>query len=322
VSEYGLIALLTALVAALSFTEPRFLRQSNILLILEQSSSLTIVAVPFAMLLMARHIDLSVGSALALYGVIASKLMADQAWSPIVAAPAVLVLGAGVGLVLGVLATRLSFHSFVMTLGALTAFRGLAFLLQGPRYSAGLPHSFRYLGQGRFRFLDIPVPVAIAGGVFLVAIAYYYRTRHGSHARAVGANPAAAFVSGIDVDRMIVTLYVMVGMAVALAALIQTSKLNAGPASVGRGFELQVLTAVLLGGVAFEGGRGSLHGVVLGAVFINVFNNGLQQWGVSSNAAQMWNGMILAAAAGFPALTALWLNRRRPGSGLRLEEAR
>jgi ribose transport system permease protein len=118
---------------------------------------------------------------------------------------------------------------------------------------------------------------------------------------------------GIKVNRVALGLYVATGLAVALGAIIQISELDSGPADVSEGFEIQVLTAVLLGGVAFTGGRGSLIGIVLGALFINTLANGFVQWGLTADEVRLTNGLVLVGAAGLQALAA-WLAGRRGSS--------
>lgn len=314
VSEYAIAALSIVLVIALSLTTESFAQLGNIWLILDQTSTLLIVALPFALVLMTRYIDLSIGSAIAVFAVLAAKMMGEVGswvqWNPWLVSAIVLAIGLVYGAMQGWLVTAWKFNPFVLSIGLLAALRGLAFLLEGGRYAEQLPREFLYLGQSRIRGLDIPLSVVIAAVIAAIAYFYLHSTRHGRHTQAIAGSARASFLVGIPVNRRIVILYATLGAAVALAALMTASKLNSGPASIGNGFELQVLTAVLLGGVAFEGGKGTVAGVILGAVFINLFNNGLLQWGVDSNTSYFLNGVILAAAAGLPAFSARLAARR------------
>lgn len=314
VSEYTVLFLIIGLGLALSLTTENFARLSNIFLILDQTSALLIVALPFTLVLMTRYIDLSIGSALAVFAVLAAKMMGDEGswvqWNPWLVSLLVMSAGLAYGASQGWLVTAWKFNPFVLSIGLLAAMRGLAFLLEGGRYAESLPRGFLYLGQARVRGLDIPLSVVIAAVIAGVAYCYLHSTRHGRQTQAIAGSSRAAFLVGIPVQRRIILLYAVLGAAVALAALMVASKLNSGPASIGNGFELQVLTAVLLGGVAFEGGRGTVLGVILGAVFINMLNNGLLQWGVNSNASYFINGLILALAAGLPALSSRLAVRR------------
>lgn len=308
--EYGLLAALGILVVALAITEPRFRTSDNVLTILDQSSVVMVVAVPFAILLIARYIDLSVGSAIAVAGVVGARVMTS---GPGTLAGILIVLAVGllVGVFNGVLCTYLRFSPIVVTLGMLGTLRGLAFVLQDDSgASEGLAHGFKYLGQGRLELLDIPIKVLVALAVLAIGSLFLYRTRKGRHTQAMGANPAASFLVGIKVERTALALYVALGLAVGLAALITISDLDSGPPDVANGFELTVLTAVLLGGVAFTGGRGSMFGVTLGVLFIHVLANGFTLWGLSTDAVRVANGLVLVAAAGLQSL-AWWLGGRR-----------
>jgi ribose/xylose/arabinose/galactoside ABC-type transport system permease subunit len=316
--EYGLLVALALLVGALAVTEPRFRTADNVLTILDQAAVVMIVAVPFAMLLIARHIDLSVGSAMAFTGVVGASVLTSGAGTAAGIA-AVLALALLVGLVNGALCTYLRFSPIVVTLGMLGALRGLAFVFQsdGAR-SDGFAHGFKYLGQGRLELFDIPIKVAVAAAVLGLGWLVLYRTRKGRHVQAIGANPAASFLVGIKVERTALGLYAATGLAVGLATLITISDLDSGPPDIANGFELTVLTAVLLGGVAFTGGRGSMLGVLLGVLFIHTLANGFTLWGLSTDQVRVANGLVLVAAAGLQALAA-WLGGRAkaPATGER-----
>jgi ribose transport system permease protein len=308
IAEYALLIFTVALAVTLSFSTENFAKQSNIFLILDQMSTLLIVALPFALVLMTRNIDLSLGSVIAVLAVITAKLMGETgSWvqlNPWLVSFLIICLGVVYGAAQGWLVAVWQFNPFVLSIGLLAAMRGLAFILEGGRYAEGLPREFLFLGQSQVRIIDIPLSAIIATTLAVIAYYYLHATRHGRHTQAIAGSAKASFLIGIPVKRRIILLYALLGGSVGLAALMLTSKLNSGPASIGNGFELQVLTAVLLGGVAFEGGRGTILGVILGSFFITMFNNGLLHWGVDSRTSYFINGVILAAAAGLPALSA------------------
>jgi ribose/xylose/arabinose/galactoside ABC-type transport system permease subunit len=312
--ECGLLVAFLALVVALVATEANFRTSSNILEIFDQASITLIVAVPFAMLLIARHVDLSVGSAIAAIGVIGARLL-NGGTNTLVACAAMLGIALLIGLVNGTLCSYLRFSPIVVTLGMLAGLRGLAFLLEDNNYDVGFSHAFHFIGQGRFRLGDVPIKVVIAAAVVGVGAVFLYRTVGGTHVKATGANPTAAFLVGVKVKRVGLGLYVATALAVGLAAIIQISELDSGPANVSDGFELTVLTAVLLGGVAFTGGRGSLLGVVLGVLFIDTLANGFVHWGFTTDQVRMTNGGVLVLAAGMQAFAA-WVGGRTPAHPL------
>ncbi|WP_171074636.1 ABC transporter permease [Nonomuraea basaltis] len=306
-AEYGVALLLIGLAATGSASSATFRGVTNLLLIVEQSATLLIVALPFGLLLMCRYIDLSVGSLLAVLGVVTAELMATSSglgWNPWLVGALVLAIAAAYGMAQGWAVTRFTLNPFVLSLGLLAALRGLAFMIQGSEYAEGMPRIFQFLGQGRVRGIDLPLSVVIAAVLAVAFFLYAHNSRHGRHTQALAGNAKAAFLAGIPVRAHVITLYLILGLSVGIAALIQTSKLDSGPATVGNGFELAVLTAVLLGGVAFDGGRGSVPGIVLGCVFITTFTNALRQWGVGANESYLANGVVLALAAGLPALAA------------------
>ena len=314
VSEYALLVLTVVLALALSFTTENFAKQGNIFLVLDQMSTLLIVALPFALVLMTRNIDLSLGSLIAVLAVLAAKMMGETgSWiqlNPWLVSFLIIIIGVIYGTAQGWLVAVWQFNPFVLSIGLLAAMRGLAFILEGGRYAEGLPREFLFLGQSQVRIIDLPLSAIIATTLAVVAYYYLHATRHGRHTQAIAGSARASFLVGIPVRRRIILLYALLGGSVGLAALMLTSKLNSGPASIGNGFELQVLTAVLLGGVAFEGGRGTILGVILGSFFITMFNNGLLHWGIDSRTSYFINGAILAAAAGLPALSARISERR------------
>jgi ribose transport system permease protein len=311
--ECGLFVAFLLLVLALAATETNFRTQSNVLEILDQASITVIVGVPFAMLLIARHVDLSVGSGIAAIGVIGARLM-NGGTNTLVACAAMMGVALVVGVVNGTLCSYLRFSPIVVTLGMLAALRGLAFLLESENYDTGFSHAFHYIGQGRFRLGDIPIKVVIAAGVVGLGAAFLYRTVGGKHVQAIGANPTASYLVGVKVKRVGFGLYVATALAVGLAAIIQISELDSGPANVSDGFEIAVLTAVLLGGVAFSGGRGSIFGVVLGALFIDTLANGFVHWGLSTDQVRLTNGGVLVVAAGMQAFS-VWVGDRTRGGG-------
>lgn len=326
VSETALALALAVLVVVLAATTERFATSGNLLTIAQQSAKVLIVAVPFAMLLIARYVDFSVGSTVALCCVLGGKLMDDGGMAWPLACALTLAAAAVIGLLNGWATAYLGFSAIVVTLGMLGLLRGLAFVLAGDRYSSGFPHGFAYLGQGRISGIDLPIPVLLAALMFGVAWVFYYRTRRGRHAQAIGAGPTASYLSGIPSQRIVLALYVLCALAAGLVGLMTASELGSGTATVGDGFELTVLTAVLLGGVAFAGGHGTLVGVLLGTVFVYVLANGFTQWGLGTDEVRLANGGVLIVAAGLQAVAGrvaargtgeatagLARRRRRPG---------
>lgn len=289
-----LIVVLGVMVVAFQLSTGSFLDPANLRGIATDAATLAIVAVPSALLVISGYLDLSVGSTLALGGLVGGWL-AGQGQSPVVAVLGALAAGAAVGAVNGVLCCYFGLSTFIVTLGMLTAVRGLAQQLF-PLPLSGFGTGFAWLGGARIAGVAAPVVVAalvLAAGALFLAL-----TPAGRHVFAIGVNREAAHLSGIDVRRTPFALFVITGVAAALAGVIKASVLDSVVAGTsGSGFELAVLTAVLVGGVALTGGSGSILGVLLGVLFLGCLQNGLTLLDVPTFWQQMAQGSALVAGA-------------------------
>lgn len=296
-----LLVVLIVMVIGVHLATDSFFGWQNIRGILQDSAVIAIVAIPVAMLLIAGYIDLSVGSSLALGGVVASLVMDKGAGQPAVAIVLAILAGAAVGLVNAVIVTVLGLNSFITTLGTLTAVRGVAQLISPtPRNNFG--PEFGLLGVGTVA--GVPLSVGIAAVLLIVAGVFLAFTPTGRHVYAVGVNRQAAYLSGVPVRRLPFSLFVLSGAMSGFAGTIVVARLNSAPAGqIGAGFELVVLTAVLLGGVALTGGEGTIFGVVVGVLFYGALNNSLVLLGVTTFWQAVASGLALVAAIGLSALT-------------------
>jgi ribose transport system permease protein len=271
-----------------------FLTVDNFRNIFIQASVISVAAVPMALLLIAGKVDLSVGSTLALGGVTTGLLITHG----VAVTPAILAgvaAGAVVGAVNGLLVEIWDLSPIIVTLGALTAVRGLATTL-APDPVFGFDDSFLALGENDV--LGIPYLVLLAAAVFLLGAAVLSRMPAGRHVYAIGVNPEAAYLSGVRVRRIGLLLFIATGTAAALAGVMLAARLGSAPSgALGVGFELDVLTAVILGGVAFNGGRGTIAGVFLGVLFLGILQNGLTLENVPAATALMVKGAVLMMAA-------------------------
>jgi ribose/xylose/arabinose/galactoside ABC-type transport system permease subunit/ABC-type branched-subunit amino acid transport system ATPase component len=282
-----------------SFASANFLSTSNIKVILLNVAILGIVAVPGAMLVLAGFVDLSVGSAAVLCAVVFGKLFAAGAPTGVCFVLALL-CGTLWGLIQGGLVAYLGLSPIVVSLGGLAGLRGLALWISDAFVNQGFGSAINTLGNGDF--IGIPVPVWIFFASFLVGGYVWFRTPWGRHFTAIGADSTAAHALGIDTKRLPLVLYAASGTAAALGGLILMAQLDAASLSIGDGLELSVLTAILLGGVAFVGGRGSLFGVLVGVLFIGVLENGLLLIDVSAYLVNVVIGAALVLAAGLDVL--------------------
>jgi len=242
------------------------------------------------------YVDLSVGSAVGLSGVVTGLLIVDHQWSWGVAVLAGLGIGALGGLINGLLVSYTRLSPIIVTLGTLQLFRGIAqFLRSDP--PAGFGEGMALLGRGIYS--GIPVPVWISLIVFGFGALFLYGVPGGRQVYAIGVNREAAFLSGVATKRLPLLVFVVTGLAAGLGGVLLAARLDSAPPStLGANFELQVLTAVLLGGVAFSGGRGTMLGVLLGVVFLGVLNNGMTLLNVPYFAQAIATGAALVVAAG------------------------
>lgn len=295
----ALVVVLAALIVAFSLTSQYFLSANNILNILTAIAVTGILAAPGTMLLIAGHVDLSVGAATALCGVVLATVAPEVG----IAAAMLLTLGVGalVGLVNGTLVTLVGINSLIVTLGGLAAFRGVAYLVSDGQTVLML--GFSWLGAGR-PFLNIPVPVLLFALVALLVFVLLRYTVFGRGIYAIGANPIAARLVGIRGRTIVFSAFVASGLGAALAGMLLTSQLSAAVPNAASGMELTVVTAIVLGGASLSGGRGSIVGTLLGLMIIGVLNNGLTLLNVSSYWQQVANGILLIAAVSFDRLRA------------------
>ncbi len=306
-AHYAAPLFLFALVAVFALLEPRFLHPLNLLNVLRQVSISGLVAIGMTFVILTAGIDLSVGSLLALAGLVCAYVakggMADRfaleaatsAANPVwLAAAAAIAVGMAGGLVQGLAVTRLKVPPFVVTLGGLTAFRGLALLFSGGGPISGFETDFTWWGQGRIGI--VPVPVIIFFAAAITAHLILRHTRFGKHVYAVGGNARAAALNGVPTLRITTGVYVISGFFCGLAAFLLAARLNSAEAVAGSGLELTVIAAVVIGGTSLFGGIGTIFGTVVGALLIGVLTNGLVLLNVSSFIQQVVIGVILVAA--------------------------
>jgi ribose/xylose/arabinose/galactoside ABC-type transport system permease subunit len=292
--RHPLLLVLAVMVVAFQLSTGSFLDPANLGGIATDAATLAIVAVPLALLVISGYLDLSVGSTFALGGLVAGWL-ASHGSTPAVAVLGALAAGAAVGVVNGVLCCHLGLSPFIVTLGMLTAIRGLAQQLF-PLPLSGFGSGFAWLGGARIA--GIAAPVVIAALVLIAGALFLALTPTGRHVFAIGVNREAAHLSGINIRRTPFALFVATGAAAALAGTIKASVLDSVVAGTsGSGFELAVLTAVLIGGVALTGGSGSILGVLLGVLFLGGLQNGLTLLSVPTFWQQMAQGTALVAGA-------------------------
>lgn len=289
----GVLVALIVLIAVFGSLNSRFFSLANLQTIILQISELGLIALPIAFLVMQANVDLSVGSTATLSAVVGALAMVSSG-SIATGVVAALAVGAVAGLLNGLLVSRMGLNSFVVTLGFMSAWSGLALYLSDGKTIAGLPGQFTSWGTASIGGIRIQVVLLV-----LATIAAWYILNHTARGReilAVGGNLRASELMGLRVHRIRITTYVVTGMVAASVGLLLAMKLGAVSPVVGQGMELDALTVVLLGGIAFEGGSGRIRAVLYGLAFVGVLKNGLVILGISPYIQTILVGLTLVFA--------------------------
>lgn len=295
VRSFSIVIVFVAIALFFTMANPYFMSWNNWLNLLRQSSINGILAIGVTFVILTKGIDLSVGSVMAISGMIAASLVTtSNEHFVLLAILAGLSVGSVLGLVNGVVVARIGVPSFVMTLGMLSMARGLTLIFSDGRPISNLSQPFRWIGGGNV--LGIPVPVVILFAVFAIGWVVLKYTTFGRYVYAVGGNERAARTSGVSTRIVIASTYVISGFLAALAGLVLTSRTTAALPQAGIGYELDAIAAVVIGGTSLAGGRGSLVGTLFGALIIGTINNGMDLMGVSSYYQQLLKGAIIVVA--------------------------
>src|SRR5690606_23552447 len=269
--RYGLLLSLLLLCVALALASDRFLTADNIVNILRQSAINGIIAVGMMLVILTRGIDLSVGSVLALSTVIAADLLRNSGLPPFQAVLVALVAGSALGLINGALVAYVNIPPFIATLGMMTFARGAAlFYTQGQPVTGlgALGEGLRMLGSADL--FGIPMPIIVAGVVFVLGYLLLNHTVLGRQIFALGDNEDAAYLSGLPVKQLKLFVYTAAGFLSALAGIILIGRLNSAQPTAGQGFEFDAIAAVVVGGTSFDGGEGTIWGTLIGVLIIGI----------------------------------------------------
>lgn len=287
-----------AILLALFFycSNTNFLSFNNLRNIGEALSALGVVAIPLSMLVISGAVDLSVGSVASLSGVVAATVMMSTG-SVVLGIVAGLAVGLAAGTINGILVSYWKFNPIVVTLGALSVWGGMALQITAGRTIAGLPEAFTNLSL--IRFANVPLEIFILAGAIVYGVVVLGYAPYGRRLQAIGGSNRAAFLMGVPVERVQFWMFLQVGFASSLAGIMLASKLAAATPVTGQGLELNALTVVLLGGVAFAGGIGRMSGVLAGLLFVGVLRNGLLFMNTSQFLQQVLVGLTLIVAIVF-----------------------
>lgn len=305
--ELGVVLALVALVVLIGAFHGKFLHKDVLLSTLQTASFVAIIAYGMVFLLAMTEIDLSVGGTYALCIIISAKLMAGNGMSPWIAA----LLGIGVGAVLGaingLLANLLRLPLIIITLGTLSAYRGLVTVISNAQPVPNLPVTNSFFTTLGGNWLGVPVAAWVAILLVVVLTVVFTKTRFGAMVRAVGSNHQAAAFSGIPTGRIRLYAITLTGALAGVSGVLSLAFFQGADPTIGTGLELQVIAAAIIGGTAISGGTGTVPGALIGALIVAVINSGLIFFSIPTNWSDFVTGAVIIIAVG----TDAFLRRRR-----------
>lgn len=291
--DFGVLLGLIVMMSVFSILSEHFLTVDNLLTIALQTSVIGILAIAETYVIITSGIDLSVGSILAVAGVVTGKLMISGV-SITLSILAGIGVGALCGLINGLVVSKLKIASFIATLGMMSIARGAAYVITGAMPVSGLPEKFFFIGGGTIG--RIPVPVL---EMFAFAIVFGFilkKTRFGRYVYCLGSNEEAAVLSGINVKNTKVWVYVISGSLAAFAGVMMASRLVSAQSTAGTGYELDAIAAAIIGGTSPAGGSGKIRETIIGAFIIGTLRNGLNIMNVNAFWQQIAIGVVIIFA--------------------------
>lgn len=294
--NFQILSVLSGLVAMMIFfsmASPYFFTMNNMMTVALQTSIIAIIAIGQTFVLITTGIDLSIGSNMAIAGIVTSLALVNGV-PMIIAIMLGLITGIISGLINGLLIVLGDLPPFVVTLGSMSIVRGLALVITNGIPVSGLPKAFRYIGNGKV--LDIPFSVIV---MFLLTGIFGFilsKTKLGTHIYACGSNIEAARLSGINTKKTLIQVYVFSGFLAACSGIILASRIASGQPSAGMGYELFAVASAVIGGTSLAGGEGIITGTLIGALVIGVLRNGLNLMGVSAFLQEILIGIVIILA--------------------------
>ncbi len=295
--KIGLIIAMIFMVAVFSFlTDGKYLLQVNVINILIASAIVGLVTIGESFLLICGQVDLSPGAVAAFSGVLVSILLQKNI-PMLLAVPIVLIVGAIIGFFNASMVNGLKLEPFIATLACMSIVRGFAYIICGGKAVFITNQSFLKLGVGRI--LGIPVPVIIFISLFIIFIVILAKTKFGRSVYMVGGNATASRLAGINAKQVKTKLFILTSVLSALGGTILASRMSSGQPTASNGLEFDAVTAAVLGGIAMNGGKGSLLGALIGLMILQGFNNGLLMLNIQSFWQIVARGLLLVAALTF-----------------------
>jgi ribose transport system permease protein len=300
-NEILLVLVLVLLSILISIGNPKFISFANILNILRDSSMAVIAGIGMTMLLITGEVDLSIGSLVAFVGVVTMDIV-NKTQSTALGVLAGLALGALTGLANGLVRTKLKVNSLIGTIAMMMILRGGVYVYRiAAVQNYHQKQAFFMIGNGYAGFL--PIPILLMAVLYLAFLFLINKSLTGRYLYATGGNPTAARISGINVDRLKILTFVLSSTLAAISGVILVSRMNSGQPNSGQGFELEVISGVILGGTSLGGGEGTLIGTLIGIIIMRIINNGIIILG--------WNQDLQIVVSGFVLIVAVYLDNRR-----------
>nr|WP_081214343.1 ABC transporter permease [Moorella thermoacetica] len=282
------------MIVIITILYPGFFSTANLTNIVRQISIIAIIAFGATFVIITGGIDLSAGSIVGITSVIVASLAHPGMYPVIIPIIVGMAVGSLAGVINGVLITKTKIPPFIATLGMMIAARGAALIYSDGRPIGNFTRTFEFIGGGDF--LGIPVPIIIVAMLLILSHLLLNNTIFGLYTYAIGSNEQAAMISGINVNKYKVLIYIYAGLMSSIAAIVLTSRISSGQPLAGTGFEMDAIAAAVIGGTSLSGGVGTIPGTFMGALIIGILNNALDLLGVSAYWQQVFKGAIIVGA--------------------------
>ncbi len=300
IRENAIWLVLVALFVAFSFASKNFLSPDNLFTILRQVSMFGIAAVGMTFVILIGGIDLSIGSIITLVNVVCAYLMVNMGFSIWAAILVSMLVSLSIGALNGFMVSRMGMPAIIATFATQIIFEGVAYIISGGTPVFGFDESFKVIGQGYVG--PVPVPVIIMALCFALGAFILHKTYFGRYFYSVGGNEDASRLSGIKTKNVKFWIYCLSGIFAGIAGIVMLSRTNSAQPTAGKGFEFDVITCVVLGGVSVSGGYGRIANVIAGTMIIGILTNGMVLMNVSTYMQMVVKGIVLILAVGFDSI--------------------
>lgn len=318
VRKYAILLVMIGLIAVFAIIKPAFFSWNNFVNILTQNTYIIIAAIGMTFVMIGGGIDLSVGYQISLVGVVTAILMIWLELPIPVALIVGMLLGALLGFLNGFLSIKLKVHPMITTLATMTVYQGISYIISRSNSVYNFQSAFLFIGQGYVG--PFPFCVLLMATLAVIAHIILSKTYFGRYIYALGGNENAARLSGVNINMVKASVFIICGFFVALSSIVLISRAGSANSSVGVGTEFTCITAAVLGGISFKGGEGKIWGVVVGALILGILANGMQIIGLGTYPQYIAKGIVLLAAVAFDNYQKVSNNRFQAQGKMELSE--